>query len=269
MFNPDLQLVVLHPWQFLPDGLSITRRRLTGPEPKNVSYMITQDERLRATDNPHDIRAPEFPIEPQQTQRVGKDRLNIWLLLLNAHSKFVLFQNRYGFKGLSDDVLEVINLTIEVVELLYEQPNAKTDKETTAQASTGWSDHVSDHQNYNEEEDRDNGGGHESGPSQQARGGNVGNMSGLPVDFQSRCEVYLAASRNVLIRSCLFFFGRCQIRIGLATGRSLDGCGTVMRSVVRLPIKGPFVESVTGYQNMVDWHDETFGRVPGEISPLH
>lgn len=62
--------MLLHPRQFLPDNLPMTRRSGAGPALMNDSYIITDDGRLRATNDPADVQAREFPTEPQKTKRL-------------------------------------------------------------------------------------------------------------------------------------------------------------------------------------------------------
>ena len=200
LFDPDLQLVVLHPWQFLPDNLSIVRRRLGDVPPKNISYIITNDGHLRATDDPANITAPEFPIEPQQTDRVEEDRLNIWLLLINASSKFKVYQARHGLDDLAEEIREVVELTIEIVELLLLEVGPETDAELAGGARGSWSPRKFNHKDYDEGSDpgidrdyagsaprRGHGGDTDRAP-QQGYGGHERNQARWEVDFQARCE---------------------------------------------------------------------------------
>jgi len=136
MAKPELQLVLLHPWQLLPHGLQLPRRRLQETDqPTYDMYMITDDGRLRATDDPANITGPEFPIEPQSTKRTGLDVINVWLLMLNAHSKFSFFKKNWSLDGMDADILELMELTEEIVTLMYAKPERRTD--TTVSVGLG------------------------------------------------------------------------------------------------------------------------------------
>lgn len=192
MLRPHLQLVVLHPYQFLPDDLSITRRRLADPV-TNISYIITNDERLRATDDPSHVTAPEFPIEQQQTRRTTDQCLNVWLLLLNAASKFRFFQKRYGMDVLPPDILEVVNLTLEIVDLLYAQPIATTEfgKAALAGSQSFPPKHTSRDSNEDGDDDQGhNGVRHDVGTSKEGHNDNVGNVGEESSLFQGKCRCF-------------------------------------------------------------------------------
>jgi len=63
--------------------------------------------------------------------------LNVWLLLLNAASKFMFFEQRYGLDVLPYEK-EVIDLTIEIAGLIYAQPNPMTDVGRAAVVGNRW-----------------------------------------------------------------------------------------------------------------------------------
>jgi hypothetical protein len=175
----------LHPWQFLPDGLSLVRRHLTEDPPRNVSYIITEDGRLRATADPNNTDAPEFPIEPQHAQRADGECLNVWLLLLNAYSKFVFFRNRYEFEGLPGDIQEVVQLTIDIVTLLYTDPTPTSDAAVAASTGSRWTPRGVGRKGYREDKDPSDREGR-GGPAPKA--GEAGLGAGTSLGLQGRCE---------------------------------------------------------------------------------
>jgi len=188
VLRPELQLVVLHPHQFLPKGFPLARRR-QGTDAEHDIFVITNDGYLRRTFDRNDLTAPVFPIEPQETtrQQAGdvNDVLNVWFLILNAEAKFTLHKARYGLDHLPPAIVEVIELTIEIVGLIYARPQPKTDTGFTGVAGQRWSSRTMGRPNY-DENDHEMSGDEKSSPrNDPGEGGSRGNMSKAVADFLS------------------------------------------------------------------------------------
>lgn len=138
-----------------------------------TSYIVTNEGRLRQTNDPTNTTAAEFPIAPHATTRTVEEGINVWLLLINADSKFQFFDQMYGIHLLPEDIQEVIRLTMDIVELMYREPIARTDAATQALAyRQRWRQRGQPRPDYREDE-----GGNESG-RESAASGHSGNIPG-------------------------------------------------------------------------------------------
>lgn len=114
--------MVLHPEHLIPENQTLT---VYGPGRKNPKhYVVAQDRHLRES---LDLTSPSLPpFRPDQGRRSELDRVNIFLVLLNAEMKFQRYfemappSARLG--ALPDDVLLLMRRTIELVRLLYWEP---------------------------------------------------------------------------------------------------------------------------------------------------
>lgn len=154
--------------QLLPDGLALQRRRLELEPPSFISYTITEDDRLRTTNNHTDLSAPEFPIESQRTNRQTAERVNPWLLVLNAFSKFRFFIKYFGWLQVHPKDQEVVDLTMEIATLIFEQPALMTGVGMAAGFGGRWSSRELPRKRYEDGDDKDRdmthfGGGKEDG----------------------------------------------------------------------------------------------------------
>jgi hypothetical protein len=111
----ELQLVILLPHQFLPDGQALLRRN---DDHGLTSYIVTNDGLLRATQNPTDTNAPLFPLLPFPT-RERNEKLNPWLVVLNAAAKFQRLSETNSLAQLHPSVREVAEQTMKIIDLLY------------------------------------------------------------------------------------------------------------------------------------------------------
>jgi hypothetical protein len=120
----EFQLVVLHPHQFLPSGLSLQRK--TG----NLSwtqYIVAADGLLHATQDYADTNSEIFPLLTYPTTREPLEQLNPWFVIMNAGIKFERFSENYGLDKLPTPMGEIAKQTLEIVELIYAriQPSQK------------------------------------------------------------------------------------------------------------------------------------------------
>lgn len=124
--NPEFQLVVLHPDHLLPHGSTLLRRM---PDGSYTPYKASSDKLLRQVDpesifssHPPNLTAPPFPPFHHQTSRDILQTLNVYFVLLNADIKFQRFAKNIGLDKLHPDVKAVVEQTMEIVRLMYSQP---------------------------------------------------------------------------------------------------------------------------------------------------
>ncbi|KAG8992892.1 hypothetical protein FRB94_011202 [Tulasnella sp. JGI-2019a] len=193
--RPQLQLVLLHPEQFLPDGLPLIRRR-SRAEAIYDTYTITQDGRLRCTTDAANVTAREFPIEQQETTRSGVEIVNVWMLILNANAKFKFYQQRYGFQHphLPDSIIEVITLTMDITRLIYSKPEPTPGVSSTALSRTRWLNPRPD-----DAEDGDSDESRSQGPDGSSHSGDGGggdvtgsNVQGASDVPQNKLDLFLS-----------------------------------------------------------------------------
>jgi len=113
-------MVVLHSKHFLPNGdLSFC----DGDGASTSHYLIGGDGALRRApgDSERDPRLPPFSFDAPRED--GKT-LNPFLVILNAEISFRRFR-RMGLPPICPDYEELIDLTIELVKLIYHQPLVK------------------------------------------------------------------------------------------------------------------------------------------------
>jgi hypothetical protein len=126
-FEITLQFVPLHPYQICPRGWPLLRRDQFGT---CRSYLVCEDRLFRETNSPEDVTATPFPTFEHQTERIQKEKLNIWFVMLNAEIKFRRFIKNYGESALHPDLLSVVKETIEIVQLVYKKLNLANIKPT-------------------------------------------------------------------------------------------------------------------------------------------
>lgn len=93
------------------------------PQGAYTNYMVSSDRRLRQTTESSSPRLPPFPHERQQ--RVQYDRLNIFLVILNAEIKFRRYSQEIqlnSFPNVPQDILRIITRTLELADLIYWKP---------------------------------------------------------------------------------------------------------------------------------------------------
>jgi len=112
----EFQLVLLHPYQLLPQQLPLHRRKSDNTW---ESYIVANDGLLRATLNPDDTDAEEFPKFTYQGNRELKEILNPWFVILNAGIKFDRFRDNYGLDTLPSSMAKIAQQTLEIVDLIY------------------------------------------------------------------------------------------------------------------------------------------------------
>jgi hypothetical protein len=100
---------------------------LTIYDPQSVTYktyVVSNDRRLRQTTDPGSPRLPAFRHENQN--RTGHDCLNIFLVILNAEIKFRRYFQELQLNNVTNqlpqDVLGLMNLTVELANLIYWKP---------------------------------------------------------------------------------------------------------------------------------------------------
>ena len=108
-------MVVLHPEHFLPNGdLSF----YDGTSTKH--YSIGHDRALREAPGDSD-NCPRLPPFSFDAPREKGKRLNPFLVILNAEIRFRRFR-KMGLAPLCQHYEELIDLTIQLVQLIYHQP---------------------------------------------------------------------------------------------------------------------------------------------------
>jgi hypothetical protein len=124
--NPEFQLVVLHPDHLLPHGSTLLRYL---PDESYTPYKASGDKLLRQvvpesilSTHPPDLTAPPFPPFHHQTSRDILQTLNVYFVLLNAEIKFQRFAKNIGLDKLHPDMKAVVEQTMEIVRLMYSQP---------------------------------------------------------------------------------------------------------------------------------------------------
>jgi hypothetical protein len=120
--NPEYELVAIHPEHFLPCH-SILPVFHSGTSTHTI-YVSAEDRRLRESPKPDSPPLPTFHHAPES--RSGFDCLNIFLVILNAEIKFHRYLRMISedppTTPLPDDVLNLMELTVKLVHLLYWMP---------------------------------------------------------------------------------------------------------------------------------------------------
>jgi len=120
--TPEYELVAIHPEHFLPRGSVFM---VYDPSTQtHRHYVAATDRRLRESLDPNSPPLPPFHVSDDH--RHPFDRLNVFLVVLNAEIKF----RRYlGMAPppipLPVDVLHLMQRTIDLVDLLYWEPVPK------------------------------------------------------------------------------------------------------------------------------------------------
>jgi hypothetical protein len=163
-------LVVLHPYQLLPNRLPLFRRR---GDHWWASYLVTNDGLLRETSDPEDINAPLFPPLMHSTTRESRDQLNPWFVIMNAAIKFQRFSENYGLDKLHPSMRANAEQTLQILDLLNRNVEP-TQKYLASHGSTRQSPRARKVVRYDdgngsdlnpEGGGRDEGGGGDAGPS--------------------------------------------------------------------------------------------------------
>ncbi|KAF8798751.1 hypothetical protein BYT27DRAFT_7246269 [Phlegmacium glaucopus] len=119
--NLGYELVVLHPEHLLPNSndLSVFHRDSNGNLDKK-SYVVGDDRILR--EFPGVQSSPRFPSFSPPHRATPLLPLNPFLVIINAEIKFRRYLRQAQSKSLPDDVMELINKTVELVDLIFWKP---------------------------------------------------------------------------------------------------------------------------------------------------
>src|SRR5882757_5590258 len=113
--NPEFKLVTIHPEHFLPNGSVLPIYHSTDQHP--TLYFSASDRQLRTSTSSHSRRLPTF--HHNNELRNGNDRLNIFLVVLNAEIKFRRYLSMISQNPpttpLPPDVLSVMRDTVHLV----------------------------------------------------------------------------------------------------------------------------------------------------------
>ena len=126
----------MHPEHFLPCGnvLPIFHSKTSAP----TMYVSARDRCLRESVEPDSRRLP--PFRHENTKRDGCWLVNPFLVILNAEIKFHRYLRMISRNPpkipLPADVLNLMHLTIELVDLLYWKPVRTNDPETAEAMET-------------------------------------------------------------------------------------------------------------------------------------
>ena len=88
-----------------------------------MNYMVSSDRHLRQTTESSSPCLPPFPHERQK--RTSYDRLNVFLVILNAKIKFRRYSQEIQLNNITNvpqDILRLINLIVELADLIYWTP---------------------------------------------------------------------------------------------------------------------------------------------------
>ena len=92
-------------------------------------YKASSDELLRQVDpvsilssNPPTLDAPPFPPFLHETTRKPGEKINDYLLLINADIKFRRLIQSIGLDKLHPEIKVVVEQTIKIVDLMYTRP---------------------------------------------------------------------------------------------------------------------------------------------------
>ncbi|KAF8645810.1 hypothetical protein AX16_007565 [Volvariella volvacea WC 439] len=123
--NPTYELVVLHPEHFLPAGRQLTIYSTQTLSHK--SYVVATDRKdRRLREYPGDSSCPPLPPFTFNYTRDNQTAPNPFLIILNAEIKFRRYRRQLAVNPPKDPlpphVLQLIDRTIELVELIYWLP---------------------------------------------------------------------------------------------------------------------------------------------------
>jgi len=121
--NAQYEMVVLHPEHFLPKGSSLTFYTRVNDQLQGKNYVVGHDRTLR--ESPGTMDSPRLPAFTFDTHRAALP-LNVFLVVLNAEIKFRRYKRMGTMPNLPADVEELMDKTIELVELIYWKPEKKT-----------------------------------------------------------------------------------------------------------------------------------------------
>jgi len=120
--KPEFELVAIHPEHFLPCGSVLPIFHSTNSTP--TLYVTAKDRCLRESPSPNSPRLPSFCHVTKRSNPF--EHLNVFLVALNAEIKFQRYLHIIGLNPpttpLPADVLDLMHLTIKLVEQLYWQP---------------------------------------------------------------------------------------------------------------------------------------------------
>ncbi|TFK69936.1 hypothetical protein BDN72DRAFT_839693 [Pluteus cervinus] len=118
LLDAEYELVALHSEHFLPCK-NMLRIRSSPDEVGGKEYVVGYDRSLRESPGDTDQcpRIPPFCAQP----RPGGFPLNPFLVMINAEIKFRRYL-RMSYPPLPADVMELINKTIKLVDLIYYNP---------------------------------------------------------------------------------------------------------------------------------------------------
>jgi len=114
--------VALHPEHLLPKGSSLTFYTRVNDQLHGKDYVIGHDRTLR--ESPGTTDSPRLPPFTFDANRAALP-LNVFLVVLNAEIKFRRYRRIGTMPKLPADVEELMDKTIELVELIYWKPEKK------------------------------------------------------------------------------------------------------------------------------------------------
>jgi hypothetical protein len=112
------KLVLLHPHHFLQKGSALTVFTEDGDNLSGKMYVVSPDGALREGREDNKPRLPAFM---SYRARASEDILNPFLVVINAEIAFRRFKRR-PHSPLCAEYMELIDLTIELVEKIYFKP---------------------------------------------------------------------------------------------------------------------------------------------------
>lgn len=123
--TPAFQVVVLHPKHMIRDKLWFAGRSSIVSPAQNLpaagpGLLFVDNGRLRIRDD--DGNVIDYPPFHHYSNREATNKVNIYLVLLNAQAKFEHHTKHFGLDKLSADDRLLIDLTNQIVEALYFVP---------------------------------------------------------------------------------------------------------------------------------------------------
>lgn len=127
--------MVLHPEHFLPNSTDLTVfHRDDNNNLDKKSYVAGHDRILR--ESPGDLASPRFRPFPPPQRTSSLLALNPFLVIINAEIKFRRYLRHIQSQPLSADVMELINKTIKLVDLIFWRPKILLQEDTHLLLST-------------------------------------------------------------------------------------------------------------------------------------
>ncbi len=119
--DPEFEFVILHPSYFLPGHAVLAVFDRDSTTASHKEYVVAEDHCLRETHNARSPRLP--PFRPNFSNRLPVHCLNIFLVILNAETKFRRYDRLHSLADdLPSDVRGLMARTQALVDLLYWTP---------------------------------------------------------------------------------------------------------------------------------------------------